>query len=528
MQMRIAVGVAVLGVACLMGGRSQELCTVTIKVVDAESGRELSALLRIRDADSKRVEPSGLLNRGLGLDDSLPICDWWVLPGRKALQLPKTKVTIEAVSGLETEATTVSLDLSEKSTAEVTLPLTRFYRAASKGIRSGNTHLHLQKITREQCDRYLQQVPPADGLDVVFLSYLERAVADKQYTSNHYTAGDLAALERNSRVVFGNGEEHRHNFTGFGEGYGHVMLLNIEELIQPVSIGPGIMQRGTDGIPLQRGIDSARRDGATIVWCHNNWGLEAASNFFTGRVDAQNIFDGGVHGSYKDSFYRYLNAGLDVPFSTGTDWFMYDFSRVYVDLDGDVTVESWLEGLKAGRNYITNGPLLEFSVNGKSPGGKVELKRPAKLEVEGRAFGRSDFGRIELVMNGEVVSRAKTRPVGKHFEAKLSLDLPIEAACWLALRTPPPPVKDDPVLTEPVGRNLLGRELFAHTSAVSVEMDGRRYADRQVLAQLLAEMQADSRTIAERAKFADDQERARVLDVYEDAALVLERLQAAE
>ena len=36
-----------------------------------------------------------------------------------------------------------------------------------------------------------------------------------------------------------------------GEGFGHVMLLNILKRIEPVSIGPGIMKEGTDGIPLR-------------------------------------------------------------------------------------------------------------------------------------------------------------------------------------------------------------------------------------------------------------------------------------
>ena len=123
-------------------------------------------------------------------------------------------------------------------------------------------------------------------------------------------------------MLVNNGQEHRHNFGDQGEGFGHVMLLNIKTMIQPVSIGPGISHRGTDGTPLQAGIEEAHRQGGTAIWCHNNWGREDVPNFVRGKLDAQNIFDGGSHGSYEDSFYHYLNAGLRVPFSTGTDWFM--------------------------------------------------------------------------------------------------------------------------------------------------------------------------------------------------------------
>ena len=524
--MRVSAAITVLaaiGLLVLAGSRSTGTCAVTLTLVDAETGRELSGLVSIQDADGKRVDASPLLSRGLGLSDTLPIARWSVLSRKTVVQLPQKMLTVTALSGLETEQSTVTVDLTGKSKSDVTISLKRFYDASAHGYYGANTHLHLQKISREMCDRYLQEIPQADGLDLLFLSYLERVVADRQYTSNKYTDGDLASLTKKSGVKFGNGEEHRHNFAGFGQGYGHVMLLNIEKLIQPVSIGPGIMKMGTDGLPLARGIDTARRDGATIIWCHNNWGMEAAPNLLAGRIDAHNIFDGGTHGSYKDSFYRYLNAGLKVPFSTGTDWFMYDFSRVYAHLEGDVTVKNWLKSLAAGRTTITNGPLLEFHVARKTIGQTVALDAPGPVQVKGRAYGRIDFGRIELVRNGQVIAKATSRSVGRHFEAEMSLSIPQSGPGWLALRTPPPPVKDDPEVQQPVPKNELGRDLFAHTSAISVEIGGRKHFDRKVAEQLLAEMTKYRDFIADKGLFADDQERQRVLDVYRDGIVEMDR-----
>ncbi len=100
-----------------------------------------------------------------------------------------------------------------------------------------------------------------------------------------------------------------------------------------------------------------------MIWAHNLFGFEDIPNWITGRVHANNIFDGSARGSYKDTYYRYLNVGLHVPFSTGTDWFIYDFSRVYVMADRPITPTEWLDRLAAGKSYITNGPLLEFTVD---------------------------------------------------------------------------------------------------------------------------------------------------------------------
>jgi hypothetical protein len=357
----------------------------------------------------------------------------------------------------------------------------------------------------------------------MFLSYLERADADKEYTSNRYTAGDLATLTQKSGVLFGNGEEHRHNFAGWGEGYGHVMFLNIKQLIQPVSIGPGIMLTGHDGLPLQRGIDQARKDGATVIWCHNEWGLEALPNWLTGRVQAQNIFDGGIRSSYKDSFYRYLNAGLRVPFSTGTDWFMYDFSRAYVRMDGELTTSNWLKQLAAGRSFITNGPLLDLRVSGRSIGDTVKLRDAGSVNVVATASGRVDFQRVELVQNGTVIATASSKPVGGHFEAEFKQPLNISKPCWIALRTPPPSVKDDPELATPTPLNELGRELFSHTSPVYVELAGRPMFDPTVARQLLEKMKTNRDQLVKHGKFEDDLARERVLDVYRDGIAALEK-----
>jgi len=356
---------------------------------------------------------------------------------------------------------------------------------------------------------------------VLFVSHLERADADRTYISNRYTEDDLRRLRSEAGVIFGNGEEHRHNFGGFDQGYGHVMFLDLRTLIRPVSIGRGIMKTGTDAPPLQRGIDEARKQGATVVWCHNTFGLEDLPNWIEGRPHAQNIFDGDpeAHGSYRDTFYRDLNSGLRVPFSTGTDWFIYDFSRAYARVPKLATPRDWLQALEAGRTFITNGPLLVFEVEGKGPGDTVSLARAGQVSIKGRARGRVDFGRLQLVRNGDVVAGESSRPVGGHFEAALETTLPVDGPCWLALRVPP-------LALDPTGgfiRSELGGPIFAHTSAVHVDVAGRKVFLEEVARGLLEEMKQARQKILEKAVFAGDHERDHVLAVYARAISTLEK-----
>lgn len=512
-----------LGMALIAEGRLNDTCELTLELVDADTGRPLPGLVRITDGNGARLPISELLPRDLSPGVEQRIDHWSVLVEKTILKVPRQKLVVEAFFGLETELARVPLDLSAAEKHDMRIPLRTFYHAASKGFRSANTHLHLMKLTRELSDRYLMEVPKADGLDVLFVSYLERADAQKDYITNRYTQADLDALSQKSGVRLGNGEEHRHNFTAQGQGFGHVMLLDIKQLILPVSIGQGIMKTGTDGLPVQRGIDQARRDGATVIWCHNNWGLEDIPNLVTGRLHALNIFDGNKLSSYKHSFYRYLNAGVRIPFSTGTDWFMYDFARVYVPADQPVTPREWLNGLVAGKSYITNGPFLELRVAGRSLGDTVSLSEPGMVEVLARATGRADFEKIELVQNGNIIRTQASRPEGGHFVAEMRIPLPIDTPCWLALRLPPQPVKDDPEFSTPVPPNELGQPLFAHTSPVYVEVAGRAVFDRTVAAALLAEMEQSIKTIEKEAQFADGTEKARVLDVYAEGIDVLKK-----
>jgi hypothetical protein len=512
----LALSFLLLGSASLAAAPTSDTCSLTIELIDGHSGSPLPGIIHIQTKDAETVRPPELLNRGLGIEPPGPIHDWSVLPQKTTVTVPAAALSLQALSGLETDLAEQNLNLTGMQHAELTIRLKRFRSARELGQVAGNTHLHLKKLSKAQADRYLQEVPLADGLDIVFISYLERAGADLEYTSNNYSPQQLQQMSH-GHVHFGHGQEHRHNFGSHGEGYGHILLLDIPYIVQPVSIGPGIMNSGTDSPPLQEGIDQARTAGGKVIWAHNLYGFEDIPNWITGRVHANNIYDGSHRGSYKDTYYRYLNIGLHVPFSTGTDWFIYDFSRVYVATDRPLTPTDWLDRLAAGKTWITNGPLLELAVDGQAPGSVLKWDESRAVNISGRAMGRADFRRIELIQNGRVVQSAASQPEQGHFVAAADWKLTIDQPCWLALRTVPPPVEGEAQLQEVVAQNEFGQPLFAHTSPVYVELRGSGVFDPETARGLLSEMQSDREKIQSQAKFANPFERRRVLKVYDEA-----------
>jgi hypothetical protein len=486
-----------------------QVCRLTVELIHAN--RAQPGLVRVINAASGHPY---VLTEGIHRARN-----WYAVSRSATLRVPRTRVRLEGFHGLETEVAEVRLDLTGKSTATARLPLVRFADPRAQGWRSGNTHLHLMRQSRDEAERYLRDVPAADDLDLVFLSFLRRAGAEREYISNAFNREDLDRLSRAGEILYDNGEEHRHNFGPQGEGYGHVMFLHLARLIEPVSIGPGIMQEGTDGLSLQRGILGARRGGASVIWCHNTFGHEDIPNWLAGLLDAQNIFDGDAaeHGHYADSFYRYLNLGLKVPFSTGTDWFIYDFSRVYVPVDGALTSRRWLDALAVGRSYITNGPLLEFTVAGSKIGDTISLKGPRRLRVTGRAIGRRNFRALELINNGRVIQRTESIQERGHLIATLDLDVNVDEPGWFALRIP---VESS--------TNEFDQPLFAHTSPVYISLARRQIFRDDEAERLRQDLVRSIETIRKQGIFGNETERDAVLEVYREGLRKLDERIASQ
>jgi hypothetical protein len=280
------------------------------------------------------------------------------------------------------------------------------------------------------------------------------------------------------------------------------MFLNIKKLVQPVSIGPGITGKGFDDTPLRSGIDNAKMQGGTIIWCHNTNGFEDVLNALTNRLDALNVFDGSRGGTFEENYYRYLNLGIKMPISTGTDWFMYDMSRVYAEVGGKLTIESWLDAVKAGRCQATNGPLLSLEVDGKKMGDVIELKEPRTLKINASAIGRFPVKRLELIQNGKVI---KTQ-MGTGSQIKMNHDVRVAEPTWFALR-----VGSD-------AKNEFNKTLFAHTSPVYVNYQSRGVFDVDEAIALLKQVEEGQATIKSKGHFSSPEAARKLLALYDEAA----------
>jgi hypothetical protein len=483
---------------------------VQVQLLDADNGDKIGGIVRVyRAGEDKPLPLPGLYDRLRGLKPSATLAGWHVVPASGGTtDLPKARLRIESLSGLESTLATQEVNLSREPAETLTIKLKPAFRPEQHDLVAGNTHLHLMNLSAGDADEYLKRIPAADRLKVLFISYLERAKDDVNYITNRYPIGDLKQFTTTG-VLVNNGEEHRHNFESHGQGYGHVMFLNINQLVKPVSLGPGITGAGNDDRPLRPGIEDARKQGGTIIWCHNVFGFEDIPNLLAGRLDALNVFDGSRSGTFEEGYYRYLNIGMRLPISTGTDWFLYDFSRVYAKVPGKLTIPAWLESVKAGRCQATNGPLLALTVDGKEIGDVLKLDAAKTVRVEAAVAGRHDLQKLQLVRNGRVIESAAAKAKDGVWSARISMEVRIDEPAWFAARI------------DATTKNELDRQLYAHTSPVYVDFAGKRVFDIEAARALQKLMEDAGTEIRGKGKFGDDAARDKILAIYSDAAAEL-------
>jgi len=485
--------------------RIDSKCYVSIDLVDTETNKFMPGMIKVIDTNQQALSIHSLLCRGVGLNKSHPGKNWYVITDSSTnISIPQTKGVIQAFHGINTEISSYKFDFVGKDSSKVTIPLKTFYEPKLKNWYSGNTHLHLMNLTSKDADEYLNSIPMADGLELVFLSYLERTGADASYISNKYKPEELNSLS-NQNTIWGFGEEHRHNLGANSEGYGHVMILNTKKLYEPVSIGPGIMGTGYDYPNLRKVIKASREDKTNTIWCHNAFGMEYIPSWLDNSLDAHNIFDGGSVGDYEDTFYKLLNIGLHIPFSTGTDWFIYDYSRVYVKLDNKLDAQNWLNGLSEGKSFITNGVFLELNANSKEIGETIEMNSPTQIDIIGSAFCRNDFEKIELIHNGTVIKTYTSKKEYGHYKSEFNYGLNIDRPGWIALRI------------ESNIKNEMGHVLFGHTSPIYIEYTGDNIFEEKSALALINDLESNILKIKDKAIFANGQQRNEILDLYSDA-----------
>ena len=391
-------------------------------IIDSETGATINSKAQVIDSSGNYVHPKNSLQK-VG-----PGQPFFYTDGTFEVDVSRgdTRITVER--GTEYTPQTIFVDSPPKSSKSIEIQISRWNDLQEKGWHPGNTHIHYDE-KENRPDERLQLDPRVENLRMTAVSVLKRW--DLDYATNKYPIGFLNDFSSNHHYVQ-NGEESRHNQKPWEIGYGHIMLLDIRNMVDPLSRGLLIDSFEPDYPPLSYACDDAHRQGGTVIWCHNGQGMEAPVAAALGKIDAFNLFDPYWNDAEYDIYYQMLNAGIRLPASTGSDWYICSSNRVYSWTGSKFDYAEWLDSFKKGHTFITNGPSLQISVGDGQPGDEIQINSGEVIPAEVQWSSHYPIQKVEIVKNGKVVGRDKY-PNGST-SGLFKTDLELECDSWIAAR----------------------------------------------------------------------------------------------
>lgn len=409
---------------------------VQCKIADGRSGLPLSARLRLTDARGNDVvplgHPSALATDAQQGDVRFQSKRFAYVDGEFSLDPNLLPLRYQVIKGYEFVIAEGEISKNDLRDGPILIPLERWSSLADKGWYSGDIHIHhvFPKTCRLEMD--------AEDLDVANILTSDFTLDQSAFE------GGLNRLSNGRRLIYVN-QEFRNDHLG------HLCLLNLKRLIEPVKT----MQPYEYPLHL-RACDEARAQGGYVSWAHfPSWpGVENPLDVAMEKLDGLEIlcvldprefpifmkkvvpeFEAN-HGLHL--WYRYLNCGFRLAATAGTDkmttFVTVGANRVFARVLEEFTYQNWIDALKQGRTFVTNSPVLAFTVNGRDPGVTLDFNssKDRVAEVHTVAESQLPYDRMEIVANGAVVAQAT--PSGRRQHAEIHLEYPVNASCWLAAR----------------------------------------------------------------------------------------------
>lgn len=196
-----------------------------------------------------------------------------------------------------------------------------------------------------------------------------------------------------------------------------------------------------------------------------------------GLVDFVEVVQFGYAGS--SLWFDLLNLGYKLAPSAGTDY-MSDFTlpgaeRSYVHVPKPFSLQGWFDAFKRGDTFATNGPMLEFTVNGQSMGSELRLKSGDRLIIDAVASINPDIDSlrsVDLIEQGEVIKTVTAKDAGAT-RLRLHHEVTAKQGTWFVVRARGMvPHKADPTSEWEANQ---GSAKIALSGAIYVYVDGKGF-----------------------------------------------------
>ena len=180
----------------------------------------------------------------------------------------------------------------------------------------------------------------------------------------------------------------------------------------------------------------------------------------------------------------------------------------------EFTYANWLQGLRQGRTFITNGPALFLEMDGQQPGGHIDPPRGRSRQVSGQVEWRSFYPlrRIEVVHDGEVIHRQVLDEEMRQREGKWRFDVEVEGDGWIGARA------------YGEARDSFAQPVYAHTSPVYIGTGLPARKVEESASFFARAIDESSELIHHFGRFTRDEQREEVLHLFEEGRKVYDDL----
>lgn len=411
-----------------------------VQVRHKETGTDIGSRVYLTAADGKTYTPTDTYARFSGRGDKL-----FHSTGEFQLELPVGPVELLFVKGFEFRPLHVKEMIKANQITSLEVELDPIADWSAQNWFSGSTHVHMNYGGNfHNSLENLMRISEAEDQDLVLhqIANKDNRILDYQF---FIPGGDPHPLSTEKRLLVV-GQEYRPPV------WGHVFMFGMKDhLISPFTNGyegTGIRSQYPSNTDMFR---KARRQGAWVGYVHAFSGevdplegnLNHAKGFMVdvalGTTDAIEWADAGRAGFFP--LYAVWNNGLRVAACGGEDaindlhWSKQIGSYktyVFTSTKG-LEMKAWFDGLKQGHAFVSNGPLIEFTVDDRISGETINLPDSGGIvEIAAEVNSIVPFEKVLLLFNGEVVEEFLPEYDRTHFEYRKSHQ--VKESGWYHLR----------------------------------------------------------------------------------------------
>src|SRR6185503_3423123 len=325
------------------------------------------------------------------------------------LSVPAGRYHVHVSRGPEYRLAHLQAEVVAGRTTTLRVEMERWTDPAARGWHCGENHIHANYgygqwyCTPEEMRRMVE----AEGLEVA--NFVVANSDTDGIFDREFFRGRPDAVSGPRNVLYWN-QEFRATL------WGHMTLVNLRQLVEPIMTGFAGTTNPWDAPTNSDIADHAHLQGGHVNYTHpaqnpaDPYGTAYSAKSLPVDIALGKIDSIDINQQYEGTvplWHRLLNCGFRIPASGGTDCFLNRVqsglpgaSRAYVRVDGEFSYAGWIQGLKAGRTFVTNGPMLEFDA-----GGTVRLQGPGDVPVKASATSLTPIERFEIVANGEIVGK---------------------------------------------------------------------------------------------------------------------------